>query len=641
VQPTADPALTDAGPVADAGAAADAGAVAEADGSAATGAGDAADQATTVAVGTASVPTGPVPGPVPTSSAPTGSVPTSSVPTSGPVPPVEPEVVRATASVGTASVGTASVGTAAGADAERPEFLPGIAVPLPDDGAILAAWERLSSIDIGVNAPTISGLGTLAEPVAFIAGVQAHPYPRPILSTRVVLVTGNHAGGLVAGSAPDPRNSIPLQQLADAAGASFVTLEWNPAANAIELEDAITGKQLDAAMRMGWAEAERAADEGIELLVLAAGGAGASAAAVAVISAITGYETSALLGRVVTPAGVYDDNAWMTRALALRDAMYRVRHRDGDPRTVLCALGGADIAGATGLLLGAASRRLPVMIDGPVGAAAALLANDFAPSARRWLMLPDHGRNVAVIVAAEALELKPWMDLCLDLGEGATSLAALPMLQMALKLSGAGVPVEPQPLTRFDPTTGAQVFVGQARVEEAEEPVEEEPAEPEAPSPALTAPTTSIGAKAKSRPAPPKPTPAKATAPRAAKAAAAKRSSRTGSTRSGAAKSTGTKAGTKTAATKATTPKTTTPKAARTAAAKAGGETATPATGAGQPESGPVGLAPAETAPVSPAPAGAAAPGPSADGAPDASRGTPPGEESGEGTTAPRPRKRP
>ena len=82
---------------------------------------------------------------------------------------------------------------------------------------------------------------------------------------------------------------------------------------------------------------------------------------------------------MVTPAGLYDDNAWMTRCLALRDALHRVRHRDGDPRTVLSALGGADIAAATGLMLGAASRRMPVMIDGPVGAAAALLANDFAP----------------------------------------------------------------------------------------------------------------------------------------------------------------------------------------------------------------------------------------------------------------------
>lgn len=411
---------------------------------------------------------------------------------------------------------------------ERSEFQPGIAVPLPDETAVLAAWERLSSVDIGVPAPTIAGLGMLAESVAFFAGVQAHPYPRPVLSPRVVLVTGSHAGGLVAGPTPDPRDAVPLQRLASQAGAAVVTLAWEPAANAIEHDDAITLEQMDSAMRAGWAEAERAADEGIELLILAAGGPGSSAAAVAVISAISGYETSALLGRVVTPAGVYDDNAWMTRAVALRDAMHRVRHRDGDPRTVLSALGGADLAAATGLLLGAASRRLPVMIDGPVGAAAAMVANDFAPAVRRWLLMPDHGRNVAVMVAAEALELRPWLDLCLDLGEGATSLSALPLLQMALTMAGAGVPVEPGPLTKFDAGTGGQVFVGRAT------PVEPEPVvEPPVPSAALTGPTTSIGAKAKgaARPTPPKPTPAKA-APKAAKAAAAKKSgARTGGSR--------------------------------------------------------------------------------------------------------------
>src|SRR4029453_2808247 len=118
--------------------------------------------------------------------------------------------------------------------AGRLQFLPGIAVPLPDEAAAYAAWERLSAIDIGVNAPTIAGLGMMAEAVAFIAGVQAHPYPRPILSPRVVLVTGSHAGGAVAGSAPDPRNAIPLQHLASAAGACIVTLEWQPASAAIE-----------------------------------------------------------------------------------------------------------------------------------------------------------------------------------------------------------------------------------------------------------------------------------------------------------------------------------------------------------------------------------------------------------------------
>ncbi len=298
------------------------------------------------------------------------------------------------------------------------DIRPGLILPLPDDAAAAAARDRLSTVDIGVSSPTIAALGMLAEAVVFVAAVQSTAFPRPLLSTRVVLLTGSHGGGVVAGPAPDPRNATPLQHLAINAGAGIVTLEWQPASAAIEFEDAITFDQMDASLRAGWAEAERAADEGIELLVLAAGGAGSAVAAAAVVAAITGAEPTMLLTRVVTPAGIYDDNAWMTRCLALRDALHRVRQRDGDPRTVLAALGGADLAAATGLILGAAARRTPIMIDGPVGAAAALLANDFSPQSRSWVVLPDHGRHPAVRLAADSLQLRPWLDLCLDLGEG-------------------------------------------------------------------------------------------------------------------------------------------------------------------------------------------------------------------------------
>jgi NaMN:DMB phosphoribosyltransferase len=337
-----------------------------------------------------------------------------------------------------------------------------MSLPLPDDAAAMATRHRLATIDIGVAAPTIAALGTLAEAVVFVAAVQGSAYPRPLLSTRVVLLTGSHAGGVVAGPAPDPKNAIPLQHLAVTVGAGIVTLEWQPAAAAIELEDAITPDQMDAALQAGWDEAERAADEGIELLVLAAGGAGAASAATAVVAAVTGVEAPVLLARVVTPTGRYDDNAWMTRCVALRDALHRVRHRTGDASTVLTALGGADIAAATGLILGAAYRRTPVMIDGPVGAAAALLANDFAPQSRSWVLLPDTGRHPTVRLTAEALGLRPWLDLALDLGEGAAALAALPMLQTALTLASVGEPVEDQPLTRYD-ASGNQVFVGIAK----------------------------------------------------------------------------------------------------------------------------------------------------------------------------------
>jgi len=168
------------------------------------------------------------------------------------------------------------------------EIRPGMVLPVPDDAAAAEARDRLSFMDLGIGGPSITSLGMLAEAVVFIAAVQGSGYPRPLLSTRVVLFTGAHGGGLVAGPSPDPRHGLPLQHLAVNAGAAIVTLEWQPAAAAIEYEDAITPEQMEAAMRAGFAEAERAADEGIELLVLAAGGAGASTAAAAVVAAATG-----------------------------------------------------------------------------------------------------------------------------------------------------------------------------------------------------------------------------------------------------------------------------------------------------------------------------------------------------------------
>jgi adenosyl cobinamide kinase/adenosyl cobinamide phosphate guanylyltransferase/NaMN:DMB phosphoribosyltransferase len=336
----------------------------------------------------------------------------------------------------------AAIGTDSAPRPTADEIKPGMSLPVLDEAAGVAARERLNSVNLGVAAPTGKALGVLTDLVAFAAAAQSTVYPRPFLATRVVHFAGAHEGAIASGPNADPHLTTPLPHLANAAGASIVTLEWQPAAAAIESGDAITLEQVEAALRGGWAEAERAADEGIELLVVAAGGAGAATAAAAVIAAVTGAEPAAILPRVVTPDGRYDDAAWMARCIALREALHRVRDRDGDPRTVLAALGGADIAAATGLILGGASRRTPVLIDGPVGAAAALIARDFSAPARDWVLLPDHGGDPAVEIAGRSLGLRTWLDLRLDLGEGAGALASLPLLQMALTFAGVGEPAE-------------------------------------------------------------------------------------------------------------------------------------------------------------------------------------------------------
>ncbi|BCB84030.1 bifunctional adenosylcobinamide kinase/adenosylcobinamide-phosphate guanylyltransferase [Phytohabitans suffuscus] len=322
---------------------------------------------------------------------------------------------------------------------------PGMDLPMPDEYAGPQATDRLATLDVA--GP---GLGALAEVVSFAAGTQGVAVPVPWQSVRVLLLRGDHDGGASAGTAEGESTRRAeaaragegaLARLAAEAGASLQVVAA-PGAAPIEEGPALAPDQVDAALRFGWRLAEEAVDSGVDLIVLAACGSGTEAAAAAVLAAGAGAEPSTVLGRVVTPGGRIDDAAWMTRCATVRDAMHRIRETPRGAKEILSELAGGDIAIATGVLLGATARRTPVLLDGPVGVAAAIASRDLAGQARHWCLLPDHGGDPAVKLAADVLGLKPLLDLRLGLGEGATSLAALPLLRAALSLASA-LPAHP------------------------------------------------------------------------------------------------------------------------------------------------------------------------------------------------------
>ncbi|HLL64601.1 MAG TPA: bifunctional adenosylcobinamide kinase/adenosylcobinamide-phosphate guanylyltransferase [Micromonosporaceae bacterium] len=329
----------------------------------------------------------------------------------------------------------------------------GIDLPLPDDTAAGEATDRLATLRFDGT-----GLGNLIPVIRFAAGTQGRADPQPWRNIRVLLLRGDHAGNSSAGDSSDAADERlasvrdgagALALLADAVAATVTAVTCPPAA-AIEEQDALDEAAVDAAVAHGQRLADEAADAGVDLLVLAACGSGDVTAAVAVTALLTGGEAAALLGRVVSADGTVHDDAWMARCAAVRDALHRVRGGDTDPRNVLMTLGGGDLAVATGLILGAAARQTPVLLDGPVGAAAALLARDFSAEARHWVMLPDTGDHPMVRLVADSLSLIPLFDLRLGLGEGATALAVLPLLRSALTLAGS-VPVAAQ--APADPTS--------------------------------------------------------------------------------------------------------------------------------------------------------------------------------------------
>ncbi|MFI7605021.1 bifunctional adenosylcobinamide kinase/adenosylcobinamide-phosphate guanylyltransferase [Micromonospora sp. NPDC049366] len=329
---------------------------------------------------------------------------------------------------------------------------PGMELPMPDEYAGPQAVERLTTLDVPG-----AGLGVLERVVGFAAATQGTPTPAAWSSVRVLLLNGDHGGGAAAGAVPGDSarragqaraGRGALARLAAESGATLQVVDA-PTAGPIETEPALTGEQVESALRYGWRLAEEAAEAGVQLLVLAACGAGTEAAAAAVLAATAGAEPPAVLGRVVTDSGEIDDAAWMRRCAAVRDALHRTRRSPRGAQEVLAELGGGDIAIATGVLLGATARRVPVMLDGPVGLAAGLISRDLAGQARHWCLLADHGGDPAVKLAADVLGLTPVLDLRLDLGEGANALVALPMLRSVLALAAA-LPTHPS-LTGGEP----------------------------------------------------------------------------------------------------------------------------------------------------------------------------------------------
>ncbi|WP_431885390.1 bifunctional adenosylcobinamide kinase/adenosylcobinamide-phosphate guanylyltransferase [Micromonospora wenchangensis] len=323
---------------------------------------------------------------------------------------------------------------------------PGMELPMPDEYAGPQAVQRLGTLDLPG-----AGLGVLERVVEFAAATQGTPTPTPWTDVRVLLLHGDHTGGVAAGAPVGESARLARQaragrgalaRLAAENGAGLQVVDAPPAAP-IEHGPALDADTVESALRYGWRLAEEAAEAGVRLLVLGACGAGAEAAAAAVLVATAGAEAPTVLGRVHTADGEIDDAAWMVRCATVRDALHRTRRSPRDAKDILAELGGGDVAVACGVLLGATARRVPVLLDGPVGLAAGMVARDLAGQARHWCLLVDHGGHPAVRLAADVLGLTPLLDLRLDLGEGANALAALPLLRSVLALAGS-LPAHPQ-----------------------------------------------------------------------------------------------------------------------------------------------------------------------------------------------------
>jgi nicotinate-nucleotide--dimethylbenzimidazole phosphoribosyltransferase len=311
-------------------------------------------------------------------------------------------------------------------------------------------------------------LGRLDDLGEWLSAAQGAVPVRPVERPRVVLFAGDHgiaalgvsarpAGGagqlvrtVLEGGSPVSvlarRLGVPVRVLdlaldcaPDTLPEDVVRHRVRRGSGRIDIEDALTPEEAEAAIRAGVAVADEEADSGTDLVVLGDVSVGGTTAAAVLVAALCGTDASVVTGR----GGLaIDDLAWMRKCAAIRDALRRARPVLGDQLQLLATVGGADLAAMTGFLLQCAVRKLPVILDGVVAAACALVGQRIAFRAPDWWLAGHASGEPGQAKALDRLALEPMLDQGVTVGEGVGALLALPLVQAAAALA-AELPEQP------------------------------------------------------------------------------------------------------------------------------------------------------------------------------------------------------
>ncbi|MET0863121.1 MAG: nicotinate-nucleotide--dimethylbenzimidazole phosphoribosyltransferase [Nakamurella sp.] len=195
----------------------------------------------------------------------------------------------------------------------------------------------------------------------------------------------------------------------------------------IDTTDAMTEDELTAAVHTGRRLADTEIDAGADLLIGAVCGVGVSTPVATLTAALTGMEPVDATSR---GSGI-DDAAWIRKAAAVRDALFRVRQADADVLSMLRTGGGPDLAALTGFIAQAAIRRRLVLIHDMPSTVAAVLAHRLAPGADNYLLAtslaPDRGHQRLL----DLLGREPITDWSITGHSGVGALLVVPALAAA------------------------------------------------------------------------------------------------------------------------------------------------------------------------------------------------------------------
>lgn len=194
------------------------------------------------------------------------------------------------------------------------------------------------------------------------------------------------------------------------------------------LEPAMTREQAAQAVLTGIRTVEKLAGQGYDLLATGEMGIGNTTTSSAVAAVLLERDVAEVTGR---GAGLSSEG--LNRKVDVIRRSIDLHHPDKeDVLDVLSKVGGLDIAGLAGVFLGGSLCHIPVIIDGFISSVAALCASKLCPAAADYMMPSHKSGEPAGGMVLDALNLSPYIECNMSLGEGSGAVAVIPLLEMGL-----------------------------------------------------------------------------------------------------------------------------------------------------------------------------------------------------------------
>lgn len=326
---------------------------------------------------------------------------------------------------------------------------------------------RIEKIDFSLSKKTQKRLDSLTKPQGSLGRleelakqvVEITKKDNPELKNKVIFTMAGDHGVVCEGVSAFPKEVTPqmvynflrggagINVLANHIGARVVVADLGVASDLdhssrlivkkinygtknIAKEAAMTKEEAVRAIEAGIEIFENELGRGIDIAGTGDMGIGNTTPSSAIVAAITGVSVENVTGR---GTGI-DDNAYSNKVEVIKAALEINKPDKRDALDVLSKVGGFEIGGLTGLILACASRRVPVVIDGFISGAAALIAYTLEPKVKDYMIASHCSVEKGHKAIFDYIEVKPLLDLNLRLGEGTGAALGMNIIEAGLKI---------------------------------------------------------------------------------------------------------------------------------------------------------------------------------------------------------------